>query len=169
MPNPRILEWSPEYRLPSSAPLRERLAQRRAAADVASPHANRVRNETGVLRSLWRSRNDGRDAMSQLDVINAKSALAARLRIWGIDEPAERAGGFIDDLVSQGWAMSPKHEARPRPPRRSEECPMHAGQHHDKCGGCATDRLAVDANEPLSTIPGATPVAIREQIRGRAS
>lgn len=103
--------------------------------------------------------------MSQFDVANAKRALSARLQMWSVDEPAKKADGFIEDLVSQGWVMSPKHEARPRPPHRDEECQMHIGQHRERCAPCLTDRLAVDAAEPVPMVPGATADLVRAGLR----
>ena len=60
--------------------------------------------------------------MTALDVKQAKQALAWRLSEWGVDDPAARAGGFIDDLVSRGWQMSPERESRPRPPKPDQQC-----------------------------------------------
>lgn len=88
--------------------------------------------------------------MSQLDVVAAKKALAARLLIWGIDEPASRAEGFIDDLVTQGWAMQPRHEIRPRPPKADEQCPRHPGQWADNCGPCLAPAAYDGAPQPVT-------------------
>lgn len=60
--------------------------------------------------------------MSQLDVIDAKKALTARLVHWGVEAPATKAEGFIDDLVSRGWVMSPQRETRPAAPTREQAC-----------------------------------------------
>lgn len=83
--------------------------------------------------------------MSQIDVIDAKKALATRLTMWGISptEAGKHAAGFIDDLVARGWQMAPHRETRPHPPKPHEECGKHPGQYRHSCGGCATDRRAV--------------------------
>ena len=61
--------------------------------------------------------------MSQLDVLEAKRALAHRLREWGIEDDAYmNAAGFIDDLVRRGWQMDPKRENRPQPPKPNAAC-----------------------------------------------
>lgn len=61
--------------------------------------------------------------MSQIDIQNAKVALTRRLEMWGTPgDIAHLAGGFIDDLVSQGWQMAPFRETRPFPPRTGEAC-----------------------------------------------
>lgn len=70
--------------------------------------------------------------MSQLDIINAKKALRARLVHWEVPEPASKAEGFIDDLVAQGWIMQPQREQRPQPPRREEACTT-CGRHLNSC------------------------------------
>lgn len=60
--------------------------------------------------------------MTALDVKQAKQALAWRLTEWGVGDPHSRAAGFIDDLVSRGWQMSPDRESRPRPPKPGDAC-----------------------------------------------
>jgi len=81
--------------------------------------------------------------MSQLDIIDAQRALAARLRIWGLGVDVDkRAAGFIDDLVRQGWQMSAQRETRPSPLKRTDQCA--------RCGGvvgachCTREQLAAD-------------------------
>jgi hypothetical protein len=70
--------------------------------------------------------------MSQLDIIDAKKALEARLKLWGIEVDAgKKAEGFIEDLVARGWAMSNNREARPHPPRTEHAC--------RRCGGVKGD------------------------------
>jgi hypothetical protein len=90
--------------------------------------------------------------MSQIDVMNAKRALAARLRAWGIgDDAASLAAGFIDDLAAQGWAIEAHRETRRQPPRRDQECRAHPGEWADACRPCATERRAIDADEETPT------------------
>jgi hypothetical protein len=61
--------------------------------------------------------------MSQLDVAQAKQALAARLRDWGTPgDTGSLAAGFIDDLTARGWQMTPFLEARPQPPKVGTAC-----------------------------------------------
>lgn len=70
--------------------------------------------------------------MTALDVKQAKQALSWRLADWGVADPHSKAAGFIDDLVSQGWQMSPDRESRPRPPRPQDAC-RTCGRHVDRC------------------------------------
>ena len=42
---------------------------------------------------------------------------------------------------------APKSETH-RPPRKTEECPIHAGQWRESCSACAADRLAGDTTRP---------------------
>lgn len=46
---------------------------------------------------------------------------------------------------------------RTHAPKPHEECPIHPGSWAHNCGGCATDRLAVDADEPSPDVPAWTP------------
>lgn len=41
-------------------------------------------------------------------------------------------------------AVEDKHDAMLFPPRRDQECRMHAGEWPENCRGCATDKLAGD-------------------------
>lgn len=94
--------------------------------------------------------------MTQLDVIEAKKALAVRLRLWGVEvDAAKKADGFIDDLVGRGWQMAPFRETRPQPPKAEQQCPSHLGQRAGNCGGCRADQLAED--RPPSPVPSWTP------------
>lgn len=70
--------------------------------------------------------------MSQLDVIEAKKALRARLAHWEVPDAAKKADGFIDDLVAKGWIMQAQREARPQPPHRHEQC-RDCGRHVNTC------------------------------------
>lgn len=70
--------------------------------------------------------------MSALDVKQAKQALGWRLADWGVEDAHAKAAGFIDDLVGQGWQMSPDRESRPRPPRPQDAC-RTCGRHVDRC------------------------------------
>lgn len=40
------------------------------------------------------------------------------------------------------WKATNTERETPRPPRKAEECPIHAGNWRDNCHGCASDRLA---------------------------
>jgi hypothetical protein len=92
--------------------------------------------------------------MSQIDVVNAKKALTTRLRMWGIgDEASTLAGGFIDDLIEQGWAVEANRETRRRPPKRADECRRHPGEWADACRPCAVEDRAIDAG---ARAPGGT-------------
>lgn len=72
--------------------------------------------------------------MSQLDVRDAKTALAVRLRDWGVQGNATQlAAGFIDDLVNRGWQMNPTREDRPRPPKVVAAC-RTCGHDVERCG-----------------------------------
>jgi hypothetical protein len=92
--------------------------------------------------------------MRQVDVMNAKRALTVRLREWGIgDKASTLAGGFIDDLIEQGWAMEANRETRRRPPKRADECRRHPGEWADACRPCAVEDRAIDAG---ARSPGGT-------------
>ena len=90
--------------------------------------------------------------MSQLDVVNAKRALAYRLKEWGAEgDPFQLADGFIDDLVRIGWQMSAERETRIYPPRADEECEKHPGQHMAPfCGLCRVEAFRTES-DPTET------------------
>lgn len=71
--------------------------------------------------------------MSQIDVLNAKRALAYLLTEWGItDDAARKAHGFIDDLVDRGWMIAAHRETRSTPPKTGEAC-LTCGRHLAAC------------------------------------
>lgn len=78
----------------------------------------------------------------------AASALSQRLRAWKVDSPEVRGREFIGELMNAGWLWMPT-ENRPRPPRREQECEVHAGQWDGRCAGCAADRLGIPDDAPI--------------------
>lgn len=72
----------------------------------------------------------------------AGSALAGRLRAWGVDTAEIRGREYVAELMNAGWRWMPP-ENRPTPPRREQECRVHAGQWDGRCAGCAADRIAL--------------------------
>lgn len=108
--------------------------------------------------------------MSQIDILNAKRALAYLLAEWGVtDDATRKAHGFMDDLVDRGWIMAAHRETRAVPPRRSQECPHHPGSYADACGGCKADQ-AVGDPLPQTRRPASPPspdyLAARQALRG---
>lgn len=81
----------------------------------------------------------------------AINALASRFRAFGASDPAIRAHDFIGGLQAEGWIWMPA-ENRPAPPRRTEECPEHAGQWANRCSGCVADQLE-NTNPPRTPAP----------------
>ena len=70
--------------------------------------------------------------MSLEDEMRARRALTIYLTDWGVDDAPRNARKFIDELVGQGWQMSPRIESRPQPPRGDEVC--HECQRHtERC------------------------------------
>lgn len=87
--------------------------------------------------------------MSALDVKHAKQALAWRLAQWGVTSDIEaKAASFIDDLVSQGWQMSPNRESRPQPPRNAECCRTCGRAMHGPDVVCAEPTTRPPASQP---------------------
>lgn len=87
----------------------------------------------------------------------AARALAARLRAWSLPDPEVKARDYVAGLYAAGWRwQSP--ENRPTPPRRGDECEIHAGQWAGRCAGCAADQKAApdDRDEPRP-LPPKTP------------
>lgn len=82
-------------------------------------------------------------------------ALAARLRAWSLPDPEVKARDYVAGLYAAGWRwQSP--ENRPTPPRRDDECEIHAGQWATRCAGCAADQKAAPDDVELTQPPIAT-------------
>lgn len=79
-------------------------------------------------------------------------ALANRLRAWGLSDCEVRARDFVAGLYGAGWRWQAP-ENRPIPPRRADECDVHAGNWASRCAGCAADRLGGDKSPPRTTAP----------------
>lgn len=85
----------------------------------------------------------------------ATHALATRLRAWSVANPELRARDYVAGLYKAGWRWQAT-ENRPQPPRRGEECDIHAGQWADRCAGCAADRLARPDDQPARPVRART-------------
>lgn len=84
--------------------------------------------------------------MSLLDVRQAKQALTWRLTEWGVENAAEMADSFIDDLVGKGWRMDASRELRAEVPKPHQACPECSG-FVGQCG-CRVRGQIVERDEP---------------------
>lgn len=66
------------------------------------------------------------------DEMVAERALFHYLTEWGVDDAGTRSKKFIAELVTRGWRMDPRFEARPQPPRADDACHL-CGRHLDRC------------------------------------
>lgn len=71
------------------------------------------------------------------------------------DPKAKTPGVFQSAFTPKTQQASPVDPHR-RPPTRSEECPVHAGQYAVKCGGCAADAAAGDGRPEAGKRGGPT-------------
>lgn len=97
------------------------------------------------------------------DVDVATSHVLAHARDPKALTPAAIRGRFTPD-------NEPELTGPPRPPRREQECRVHAGQHAHNCPGCAADNLVQHPSTPPRVPPpGDTPPAAESIAAARAA